>query len=491
MMKPLLLNPVRDSENEGDTQNKGISNGVKIALPLLFLVLVISFISFNNVRASTYTYPLPECSDECGFIGQIWCSGSNYEQTCGNYDSDSCLELSSPQLCSGNTSCGDGVCSYNQKPNWFCSAGSCNYACLYDSSCDENYNYNYLACYNNDVYWYDSWQNRQSKYQECGEDYCGSWGSNYCYNNDVYKKRTCYQKECRKSSCYSDSYKDTQLVKDCGSGQGCQNGECLSSSECSEGSCCQNGEFKLSTAICDVEIKTEYGCPWGSACGADVGNRTKNRFRYCSGNSSQCTGKLSEWKSLTNWIISDYCSVNETCLVGNLQCQYNSACNKPTSTYIKSYKKDCYDDDIYWFDVNGIRQDKYKECSDDNSCTLDGCREGACFSDLACDEAACEIGSSDYCQNCEHCGDENCNCEEDMCACFDDCRDQELITAILGEKESIFPPEEKENTWLAAIGLRISELSEGRNLLIVLLLLFILFFSAWYLFYRPKKQEVV
>jgi len=190
-------------------------------------------------------------------------------------------------------------------------------------------------------------------------------------------------------------------------------------------------------------------------------------------------------------MISDYCSANETCLVGNFQCQYNSACSQPVSSYVKYYRKDCYDDDIYWFDINGARQDKYKECSDDNSCTLDGCRDGACFNDSACDEATCEVGSSDYCQSCEHCGDENCNCEENMCTCFEDCRDPELIATILGEKESALPPEKEENTWLAAIGLRVSKLFKGGNLLIVLLLLFILLFSVWYLFYRPKKQEAV
>ena len=230
MMKPLSLNPVKDSENGGEAQNRSIFNRVKTTLPLLLLVLVISSISFSNARATTYICPPPECRDECSFIGQTWCYGSNYKQVCGNYDSDSCLELSSPQLCSVSTSCGYKTCNYNQKPSWFCSAGSCSYTCLYDSSCDKNYDYNYLACYNNDVYRFDSWRNRQSKYQECGEDYCGGWGSDYCYNNDVYKKRTCYQKECREGSCYSDSYEDIQLAKNCGPGQSCQNGECLSSS---------------------------------------------------------------------------------------------------------------------------------------------------------------------------------------------------------------------------------------------------------------------
>lgn len=130
---------------------------LKIIFPLLFLVLVISFISFNNARASTYICPPPECRDECGFIGQTGCYPYNHEQTCGNYDSDSCLEWSSPRLCSGNTSCGYGICSYSQKPSWHCSAGSCDYACYYDSNCDSSYDYSYLGCYNDDIYWFDSW----------------------------------------------------------------------------------------------------------------------------------------------------------------------------------------------------------------------------------------------------------------------------------------------------------------------------------------------
>jgi hypothetical protein len=50
--------------------------------------------------------------------------------------------------------------------------------------------------------------------------------------------------------------------------------------------------------------------------------------------------------------------------------------------------------------------------------------------DPMCDGTSCEIGSPEYCQSCEHCGDDICNCEENNDICPEDCKtasnDQEL-----------------------------------------------------------------
>jgi len=269
----------------------------------------------------------PSCTDKCSYSGQTRCYDRTHRQICGNYDSDSCLEWSSPRFCSGSTSCGYGTCDDDERPNRYCSGGKCVYSCDYDSSC-------------------------------------------------------------------------------------------VSSCECSKGPCCDGCHYRPSTRICDFETKTQYGCPWGLDCGADVAKRTKTRFQYCSGNSSQCSGSWHKWLPWTNWKISDYCSSNEVCIVGNSQCQYSSSC---AGYYSKAYRKDCYDNDIYWFDSNGARQDKYQECLDDNACTVDGCENSTCFNILKCDGTTCEIGSPDYCENCEHCGDDICNCEENNDTCSKDC----------------------------------------------------------------------
>jgi|APSaa5957512622_1039677.scaffolds.fasta_scaffold09228_6 hypothetical protein len=59
----------------------------------------------TNGTCNTY---VPTCSDDCS-TGDKQCSGNGY-QTCGNYDNDSCLEWSSTTNCYSNQTCTDGEC---------------------------------------------------------------------------------------------------------------------------------------------------------------------------------------------------------------------------------------------------------------------------------------------------------------------------------------------------------------------------------------------
>jgi len=60
--------------------------------------------------------------------------------------------------------------------------------------------------------------------------------------------------------------------------------------QCTSGPCCDTSVspkvFRPSTYICATSI--EYGCPWGTNYGNDVGQRTITQ--YCSGNSADCNG---------------------------------------------------------------------------------------------------------------------------------------------------------------------------------------------------------
>ncbi len=51
----------------------------------------------------------PSCTNECSNSGDKQCSGNGY-QTCGNYDSDSCLEWNSVTSCSSSETCSNGAC---------------------------------------------------------------------------------------------------------------------------------------------------------------------------------------------------------------------------------------------------------------------------------------------------------------------------------------------------------------------------------------------
>ena len=227
----------------------------------------------------------PSCTNECS-AGQHQCSGTS-GRTCGNYDSDSCLEWSSWQNCDSQCfSCGDGVCnsscgenstncpqdckpqctnecSYSGQHQCSGTSGrTCGYfdsdSCLdwsswqncdsqcfscgdgvCNSSCGENstncpqdcgpscISHNSQQCSLNDVYWYNSCGQREDKYQECGSDSCQAWGENYCSNGNVYHQRQCAHRGCNNGSCFDNSYTDTELVKTCPAQTTCQNGQCI------------------------------------------------------------------------------------------------------------------------------------------------------------------------------------------------------------------------------------------------------------------------
>ncbi|MBI4010166.1 MAG: PKD domain-containing protein, partial [Candidatus Aenigmarchaeota archaeon] len=306
---------------------------------------------------------------------------------------------------------------------------------------------NYLGCFDNDVYWLDSQGGIQNKAQECGVSSCDGFGINYCSNNNVYKQRSCYTRGCASGACYATAYNDNQLIQSCSYYQQCQNGQCGGPTitpvpQCSGGPCCEGGYLKSSASICNIETDAQYGCPWGLSCTADVGKRTKTRFQYCSGVSSVCGGRLTDW-TYSAWQASDYCSYGESCVPGVPTCQLQYNCPMPTGQYIKNYRKSCYQSDLYWYDSNGARQDVYQKCADNNSCTIDTCENGGCSNKLVCDGTTCQIGSQDYVSSCSTCGDGICSAGENIATCQQDCLTEDLIIAVLGKKQSA-PREWKE-----------------------------------------------
>ena len=102
----------------------------------------------------------------------------------------------------------------------------------------------------------------------------------------------------------------------------CQNGQCITTG-CSSGVCCDTltGQFRPSTYKCQENIATEYGCPWGTGCGVDVGVRRQSR--YCSGSSPNCDGTL-QWDS---WVTAADCSSTEICIDKNPVCSFNPSCS--------------------------------------------------------------------------------------------------------------------------------------------------------------------
>lgn len=93
------------------------------------------------------------------------------------------------------------------------------------------------TCYQNDQYYKDSCNVRGNLKQDCGSDSCTSWsgwGNYYCsiavFQGDVVKRdrtRTCYDRGCSGSSCFSTPSTETDSSSTaCGSGYSCNSGDC-------------------------------------------------------------------------------------------------------------------------------------------------------------------------------------------------------------------------------------------------------------------------
>jgi CHAP domain len=54
--------------------------------------------------------PVTQCEDECTILDEIVCEGANGFRTCGDYDGDDCLEWSSTDFCGTGQVCSDGLC---------------------------------------------------------------------------------------------------------------------------------------------------------------------------------------------------------------------------------------------------------------------------------------------------------------------------------------------------------------------------------------------
>src|SRR3989344_3072234 len=127
-------------------------------------------------------YVPPSCTNECT-SGQTRCL-ENYKQTCGNYDSDSCLEWPATTPGAGSESCSFGclsgqcqTCTIGSSCTG-CSGGLCSTGqCVYDSSC---------TCVNK------CWGNLNPSGQgsTCKWEVCPD-GTPYCDSSQVCQTQTC------------------------------------------------------------------------------------------------------------------------------------------------------------------------------------------------------------------------------------------------------------------------------------------------------------
>ncbi|MBW2982135.1 hypothetical protein KY343_04610 [Candidatus Woesearchaeota archaeon] len=164
--------------------------------------------------------------------------------------------------------------------------------------------------------------------------------------------------------------------------------------QCGSGVCCDLStcNYRLPSYKCGEDIQTDYGCPWGTSPGDDVGVHYADK--YCSGSSSSCTGSIM-WGA---WSVQDNCNSDEMCIDNNPSCQAvgcSSDSDCGTDGWVGSTY--CSGNDVYQsyrtYDCNNPGTPS-SSCSSTDTPTLkqncpDTCSGGscvgiACYSDLDC-----------------------------------------------------------------------------------------------------------
>jgi len=163
----------------------------------------------------------------------------------------------------------------------------------------------------------------------------------------------------------------------CNDDQTCVSGACeRPQCECGSGPCCDGCNFLPTSVMCDDDSylnTVEYGCPWGTSCGDDVGKRVKERF--CPGNSGSCTGALI-W---SDYSVYDGCLATEKCLPGESTCNYDSQCSgQQCSDECSSGQKGCVSTTQRWYcgdanDGDGCLDKRYVNCNSGYMCSVGEC----------------------------------------------------------------------------------------------------------------------
>ena len=356
----------------------------------------------------------PSCTDECSYIGQRTCYGSNYYKVCGNYDSDSCLEWSSIQYCPSGYICQNGECVY-QPPSC---QNECSYSGQTQKRCSGNYvqqrtcgNYDSDSC----LEW-SGWQNVENcdsrdgcqgttyydYYCDCGsckyttypndsrcitcQNECSYLGQRDVRCNGRYlQERTCGNYDT--DSCLEWSSWTT--IQDCGTSdwtseyrcsgnwvqrkyinRGCSNSQCFANEEwknwedCSaQGQICQNGQ-------CVTTCQNE--CSLGQTEKRCYGNYVQKRT--CGNYDFDPCLEWSNWENETycgesGWTSNYRCSssrylereyVQRGC--SNAQCYANSEWRQVQDCGTDSWT------DNYRCSGNWVQREKIKKGCSENSC---------------------------------------------------------------------------------------------------------------------------
>ena len=184
------------------------------------------------------------CTDECS-LGDKRCASGGGVEGCGHFDSDSCLDWGGTVMCASGQTCSNGQCgctSHTKK-----------------------------QCDGNNLYWYDSCNNKQELYQDCG---VSLWTENYRCSADWTQRerinRGCSYQQCTETREWVNQDNCALTNKKCDGAQcvtKCTN-ECSTAGakRCSSGQVQTCGNYDLDECL---EWGGNQNCATGSVCQGD------------------------------------------------------------------------------------------------------------------------------------------------------------------------------------------------------------------------------
>ena len=412
-----------------------------------------SWIDHDNIPSgSSYEYNGYPAKWKCtsGCSGTIISGGTRTAYFCAPKDCDSlgkecgiwddeCGILLDCGTCPGNGICVDGVCEtpapcgyqsgFNTAPDscaggvWYSSQENGLGAC-YDygdmSSC-----INYCNVYHpgSTASLADDVENG------CGY-YCGSYAQycNDCVCNLNLDGEKCGETICRTDCCAGTTlwdyhYSTFDNVGSCE--RKCSSGFCPSSCD----DCIPDQYLCHPDCHCDDEVENcdEEGVDCGGSCPVDCPEDED----YCG------NGECGDEEDYTNCCDDCPCPVGYSCvdnvcelICGNGFLDIGEDCESPST----DDNTNCFQEPTLCDDSNRVyctREDSFGDCDSSCQCVYDSWNCG-----LADD--------NDYCSNCDHCGDGNCNCGETFISCPPDgcesCTMQPLevsISVIMSEEKDV------------------------------------------------------
>ncbi len=320
------------------------------------------------------------CTPECTVAGATQCEGAAVK-TCGNYDSDPCLEWGSPVPCDAGQTCSGGVCQATCSDE--CSVAGA-------TQCQGNAvqtcgNYDDDACmeWSTPVPCDAGLVCSVGQCQTVCQDECAAVGVKKCSGNAV---QTC-------GDANGDGCLEWGSAVACAPGQTCSNGFCTVSctDECSPGGAqtCEADAVKTCGDY-DGDPCLEWGtpvpCPSGQSCSGGhcavtcADECTVQGAKDCQGNTVVTCGDYDD-DSCLEWGVVETCQPPMVCSAGACTLTCTDTCSAAG-------------------DVTCDGPAAVATCGDWNQ---DGCLEWsdgvACPQNEVCSSGQCELTCSDECQS--------------------------------------------------------------------------------------------